>query len=120
MTTTSLVCDPDLRWLVFTELIGTSVSEPHASVFYCNFLSCVVQYILGISRDNILHVRGLETAPDTTKSIIVMPVVLADLGNQTVLSVFAMCRINYNHFQTGRVITESWSRSVQDTSMVKP
>ena len=31
---------------------------------------------MGLTRDNILHVRGLETAPDTTKvhkTIIVMP-----------------------------------------------
>ena len=34
------------------------------------------------------------------------PVLQADLGNQTVLSLFAMCRLNYNHFQTGRTTTE--------------
>ena len=47
------------------------------------------------------------------------PVVLADLGNQTVLNLFAMCRLNYNHFQTWRITTESWSRSVWGTGCLR-
>ena len=43
------------------------------------------------------------------------PVVLANLGNQTVLCLFAMSRLNYNHFQTGVITTESWSQSVRGT-----
>ena len=47
------------------------------------------------------------------------PVVLANLGNPTVLSLFAMCRLNYNHFRTGRITTESWSRSVRGTRCLR-
>ena len=43
------------------------------------------------------------------------PVVLANLGNQTVLCLFTMSRLNYNHFQTGVITTESWSKSVRGT-----
>ena len=72
--------------------------------------------LLRHTRGNILRVRGLEKAPDTTKvHKTLCPVVLANLANQTVLSLFAMCRLNYNHFQTGRITTESWSRSVRGT-----
>jgi len=63
------------------------------------------------TRDNTLRVRGLETAPDTIKmaETSLCPVVLANLGNQTVLYLFAMCRLNYNHFQTGGTTIESLS-----------
>ena len=47
------------------------------------------------------------------------PVVLAYLGNQTALRLFAMCRLNYNDFQTGRTATESWSRSVRGTRCLR-
>ena len=47
------------------------------------------------------------------------PVVLANLGNQTVLYLFAMCTLNYNHFQTGGIITESWSQSVRGTRCLR-
>ena len=47
------------------------------------------------------------------------PVVLANLGNQTALRLSAMCRLNYNHFQTGRTATESWSRSVRGTRCLR-
>ena len=66
--------------------------------------------------DTTVCVRELETAPDITKerkTIIVMPCCAANLGNQTVLSLFTMCRLNYYHFQTGRITTESWSQSVR-------
>ena len=49
------------------------------------------------------------------KQLSLCPVVLANLGNQTTLRLFAMCRLNYNDFQTGRTATESWSRSVRRT-----
>ena len=74
---------------------------------------------MGLTRDNILRVRGLETALDTTKVHKTIIVMLADLGNQTVLSLFAMCRLNYNHFQTGRITTESWSRFVRGTRRLR-
>ena len=45
--------------------------------------------------------------------------ILANLGNQTVLDLFAMCRLNCNHFQTGRITTESWSRFVQGTRYLR-
>ena len=68
-------------------------------------------------RDNILrvHVRGLETAPDTTKvhkTIIVMPCCAGKSRQPNSTKTFAICRLNYNDFQTGRTATESWSRSV--------
>ena len=47
------------------------------------------------------------------------PVVLANLGNQTALRLFAICRLNYNDFQTGRTATESWSRSVRGTRCLR-
>ena len=51
--------------------------------------------------DNISHVRGLETAPHTTKCLkeLLCPVVLANLGNQTVVSLFAIYTLNYNIFK---------------------
>ena len=47
------------------------------------------------------------------------PVVLANIGNQTVLCLFTMCRLNYNHLQTGRITTESWSQSVRSTRCLR-
>ena len=44
---------------------------------------------------------------------------LANLGNQTALRLFAMYRLNYNDFQTGRTATESWSRSVRGTRCLR-
>ena len=47
-------------------------------------------------------------------TLILCPVVLGNLGNQTqtVLSLFAMRVLNYNHFETERMTTESWSGHV--------
>ena len=74
---------------------------------------------MAVARDNILRVRGLETVPDTTKVHKTIIVMLANLGNQTALRLFAMCRLNYNHFQTGRTATESWSWSVRGTRCLR-
>ena len=53
------------------------------------------------------------------KQSLLCPVVMANLGNQTVLYLFAMCRLNYNHFQTGGITTESWSQSVRGTRCLR-
>ena len=75
-------------------------------------------------RDNILrvHVRGLEMAPDTTivhKTIIVMPCCAGKSRQPNSAKTFAICRLNYNDFQTGRTATESWSRSVRGTRCLR-
>ena len=54
-------------------------------------------------------------------TLILCPVVLGNLGNQTqtVLSLFAMRVLNYNHFEIERMTTESWSGSVRGTTCLR-
>ena len=63
--------------------------------------------------------KRLQVLSKWLKQSSLCPVVLANLGNQTVLYLFAMCRLNYNHFQTGGITTESWSQSVRGTRCLR-
>ena len=56
----------------------------------------IADYIAGHSRDNILRVRLLDTALDTTKVHKTITVVLANLSNQTVLSHFTKLQSSSN------------------------
>ena len=76
---------------------------------------------MSVHNEFVTFVRGLETVPDTTKCLKLCPVVLGNLGNQTqtVLSLFAMRVLNYNHFETERMTTESWSGHVRGTRCLR-
>ena len=55
------------------------------------------------------------------KQLSLCPVVLVNLGNKTVnlLCLFAMYRLNYNHFQDGGITTQSWSQSIRGTRCLR-
>ena len=67
------------------------------------YIRCRVRYV----KSGINNIHGLEMAPDC-------PVVLVYLSNQTLLSIFAMCRLNYSHFQTAQQKAGVGLSEVQD------
>ena len=75
----------------------------------------IADYIAGHSRDNILRVRLLDTALDTTKLHKTITVVLANLSNQTILSHFTKLQSSSNWENHNRKL-----ESALRTSMLIP